>query len=133
MLLEAYFMGLDQTTNRLQALNEYIEDTEDLVNLKLDQHRNELIGVDLVLTAMSLCVAMMTAVAGYFGMVGEGVVGRSESDRHAHARAAHSQTNKQTTTNASPPNKQQQHPKKPNRTSTPASRSRPTCSTSSPP
>lgn len=58
-----------QTTNRLQALNEYIEDTEDLVNLKLDQHRNELIGVDLVLTAMSLCMAMMTAVAGYFGMV----------------------------------------------------------------
>jgi len=58
-----------QTTNRLQALNEYIEDTEDLVNLKLDQHRNELIGVDLVLTAASLCMAMMTAVAGYFGMV----------------------------------------------------------------
>ncbi len=68
MLLEAYFMGLDQTTTRLQALNEYIEDTEDLVNLKLDQHRNELIGIDLVLTALSLCVAMMTAVAGYFGM-----------------------------------------------------------------
>lgn len=59
----------EQTTNRLHALNEYIEDTEDLVNLKLDQHRNELIGVDLVLTAMSLCMAMMTAVAGYFGMV----------------------------------------------------------------
>ncbi len=89
MLLEAYFMTVDNTHNRLQVrpawargramdcevggrktgrlihcmcasqrpppdpqptgpctphpqtLNEYIEDTEDLVNLKLDQHRNQ--------------------------------------------------------------------------------------------
>ena len=110
MLLEAYFMHLDNTYNRLQTLNEvrvrgggcawgacapvgrarapppitqrahnqthnthkhqqqYIEDTEDLVNLQLDQHRNQLIGIDLVLTAFSAAVAVMTAVAGYFGM-----------------------------------------------------------------
>lgn len=28
MLLEAYFMHIDNTWNRLQTLNEYIEDTE---------------------------------------------------------------------------------------------------------
>jgi len=53
---------------RLQTLNEYIQDTEDLVNLKLDQHRNQLIGIDLILTSFSASVAMMTATAGYFGM-----------------------------------------------------------------
>jgi magnesium transporter len=68
MLLEAYFMHVDNTYNRLQTLNEYIQDTEDLVNLKLDQHRNQLIGIDLVLTAFSSSLAIMTAVAGYFGM-----------------------------------------------------------------
>jgi magnesium transporter len=68
MLLEAYFMHVDNTYNRLQTLNEYIQDTEDLVNLKLDQHRNQLIGVDLILTAFTSSVAIMTAVAGYFGM-----------------------------------------------------------------
>lgn len=55
-------------TCRLQTLNEYIQDTEDLVNLKLDQHRNQLIGIDLILTAFTSSVAIMTAVAGYFGM-----------------------------------------------------------------
>lgn len=49
-------------------MNEYIQDTEDLVNLKLDQHRNQLIGIDLILTAFTSSVAIMTAVAGYFGM-----------------------------------------------------------------
>ena len=68
MLLEAYFMHVDNTFNRLQTLNEYIQDTEDLVNLKLDQHRNQLIGIDLLLTAFGASVAIMTAVAGYFGM-----------------------------------------------------------------
>eukprot|EP00879_Flechtneria_rotunda_P012502 GHRR01013054.1.p1 GENE.GHRR01013054.1~~GHRR01013054.1.p1 ORF type:complete len:112 (+),score=18.59 GHRR01013054.1:114-449(+) len=68
MLLEAYFMHVDNTYNRLQTLNEYIQDTEDLVNLKLDQHRNQLIGIDLILTSLTCSLAMMTAVAGFFGM-----------------------------------------------------------------
>lgn len=68
MLLEAYFMHVDNTYNRLQTLNEYIQDTEDLVNLKLDQHRNQLIGIDLILTSFTCALAIMTAVAGYFGM-----------------------------------------------------------------
>lgn len=68
MLLEAYFMHVDNTYNRLQTLNEYIQDTEDLVNLKLDQHRNQLIGIDLILTSFTAAIAIMTAVAGFFGM-----------------------------------------------------------------
>ncbi len=44
----------------MQTLNEYIEDTEDLVNLKLDQHRNQLIGIDLMLTSVATALGMMT-------------------------------------------------------------------------
>jgi len=68
MLLEAYFMHIDNTWNRLQTLNEYIEDTEDLVNLKLDQHRNQLISLDLLLTAFTAACAVVNVVAGIFGM-----------------------------------------------------------------
>jgi len=68
MLLEAYFMHYDNTYNRLQTLNEYIKDTEDLVNIKLDQHRNQLITTDLILTALTCAMAIMTTVAGIFGM-----------------------------------------------------------------
>ena len=51
-----------------QTLNEYIKDTEDLVNIKLDQHRNQLITTDLILTALTCALAIITTVAGIFGM-----------------------------------------------------------------
>ncbi|KAL6983339.1 Magnesium transporter MRS2-5, variant 2 [Sarracenia purpurea var. burkii] len=35
MLLEAYFVVIDSTLNNLLSLKEYIDDTEDLINLKL--------------------------------------------------------------------------------------------------
>jgi magnesium transporter len=43
MLLEAYFLQLDQTANRLESCQQCIHDTEDTINIKLDQHRNYLI------------------------------------------------------------------------------------------
>ncbi|KAH7427180.1 hypothetical protein KP509_10G033200 [Ceratopteris richardii] len=43
MLLEAYFMQIDGTLNKLIALREYIDDTEDYINIQLDNHRNQLI------------------------------------------------------------------------------------------
>lgn len=45
MLLEAYFMQLDNTLNRLQTLCEYIDDTEDYINIEQDKHRNQLLQV----------------------------------------------------------------------------------------
>ncbi|GIL90883.1 hypothetical protein Vretimale_17151 [Volvox reticuliferus] len=68
MLLEAYFMQIDHTYNRLQNLDEYIKDTEDLVTIKLDQHRNQLITIDLMLTSFTTVLNIMTVVGGYFGM-----------------------------------------------------------------
>uniref|UniRef100_A0A803NCC8 Magnesium transporter n=1 Tax=Chenopodium quinoa TaxID=63459 RepID=A0A803NCC8_CHEQI len=45
MLLEAYFMQIDGTLNKLTTLREYIDDTEDYINIQLDNHRNQLIQV----------------------------------------------------------------------------------------
>ena len=68
MLLEAYFMHYDNSYNRLKTLSEYIKDTEDLVNIKLDQHRNQLITTDLILTALTCAMAIITTISGIFGM-----------------------------------------------------------------
>nr|ACJ83619.1 unknown [Medicago truncatula] len=68
MMLEAYFMQLDGTRNKILSVREYIDDTEDYVNIQLDNHRNELIQLQLTLTIASFAIASETLVAGAFGM-----------------------------------------------------------------
>ncbi|KAL1196261.1 Magnesium transporter MRS2-7 [Cardamine amara subsp. amara] len=68
MLLEAYFMQIDSTLNKLTALREYIDDTEDYINIQLDNHRNQLIQLELMLSSGTVCVSMYSMVAGIFGM-----------------------------------------------------------------
>ncbi|CAJ2677224.1 unnamed protein product [Trifolium pratense] len=68
MLLEAYFMQLDGTRNKILSVREYIDDTEDYVNIQLDNHRNELIQLQLTLTIASFAIAVETLIAGAFGM-----------------------------------------------------------------
>ncbi|GAB2283551.1 Magnesium transporter MRS2-4 [Dionaea muscipula] len=68
MLLEAYFMQLDRTRNKILSVREYIDDTEDYVNIQLDNQRNELIQLQLTLTIASFALTLETLVAGLFGM-----------------------------------------------------------------
>ncbi|EEF31700.1 magnesium transporter MRS2-4 [Ricinus communis] len=68
MLLEAYFMQLDGTRNKILSVREYIDDTEDYVNIQLDNQRNELIQLQLTLTIASFAIAMDTLLASFFGM-----------------------------------------------------------------
>ncbi|XLR16958.1 hypothetical protein S83_044896 [Arachis hypogaea] len=68
MLLEAYFMQLDGTRNKILSVRECIDDTEDYVNIQLDNHRNELIQLQLTLTIASFAIVIETAIAGSFGM-----------------------------------------------------------------
>ncbi|CAH2043504.1 unnamed protein product [Thlaspi arvense] len=53
MLLEAYFMQIDSTLNRLTTL---------------DNHRNQLIQLELVLSSGTVCLSIYSLVAGIFGM-----------------------------------------------------------------
>ncbi|CAM0956307.1 unnamed protein product [Alopecurus aequalis] len=68
MLLEAYFMQLDGIRNRILSVREYIDDTEDYVNIQLDNQRNELIQLQLTLTIASFGIAINTLIAGAFAM-----------------------------------------------------------------
>ncbi|XP_059430363.1 magnesium transporter MRS2-I-like [Corylus avellana] len=68
MLLEAYFMQVDGTLNKLTTLREYIDDTEDYINIQLDNHRNQLIQLELFLSAGTVCLSLYSLVAAIFGM-----------------------------------------------------------------
>lgn len=68
MLLEAYFVVVDGTLNKLTQMSQYIEDTEDFINIQLDNVRNQLIQFELLLTTATFVVAIAGVVAGIFGM-----------------------------------------------------------------
>ncbi|ONL93482.1 putative magnesium transporter MRS2-H isoform X2 [Zea mays] len=68
ILLESYFMQLDGIRNRIMMVRGYIVDTEDYINIQLDNQRNELIQFHLVLIIVSFGIAMNTLIAGAFAM-----------------------------------------------------------------
>ncbi|KAH7867233.1 hypothetical protein Vadar_030719 [Vaccinium darrowii] len=68
MLLEAYFVVIDRTLNKLTSLKESIDDTEAFINLKLDNVRNQLIQFDLLLSTASFVFSIFGVTAGIFGM-----------------------------------------------------------------
>lgn len=67
-LLENYFMQMEFLHSRLFKLKERTDDTEDLINIELDQRRNELVSLDLILTALATAFGFVACVAGIFGM-----------------------------------------------------------------
>ncbi|WOH13442.1 hypothetical protein DCAR_0832952 [Daucus carota subsp. sativus] len=68
MLLEAYFVFSDNTLNKLLSLKEYIDDTEDLINIKLGNIQNQLIKFELLLTAATFVTTIFAVITGIFGM-----------------------------------------------------------------
>ncbi|KAJ0965837.1 hypothetical protein J5N97_026975 [Dioscorea zingiberensis] len=68
MLLEAYFVSLDGTRNKILRVREYIDDTEDYVYIQLDNQRNELIQLQVILGIVMFSIAVDTMLAGAFAM-----------------------------------------------------------------
>ncbi|VFQ81867.1 unnamed protein product [Cuscuta campestris] len=68
MLLEAYFVQIDGTLNKLSTLREYVDDTEDYINIMLDDKQNHLLQMGVMLTAATLVISAFVVVAGIFGM-----------------------------------------------------------------
>lgn len=66
-LLESYFVQIDGTFDKLQAVGEYIEDTEEFINIELDSSRNRLIRLEIILTAGTFALAIFTLVGGVLG------------------------------------------------------------------
>ena len=49
-------------------VREYIDDTEDYVNVRLDHHRNQLFQFQITLSASALAIAVAISVVGCFSM-----------------------------------------------------------------
>ncbi|XP_022952193.1 magnesium transporter MRS2-3-like isoform X2 [Cucurbita moschata] len=68
MLLEAYFVQIDGTLNKLSTLREYVDHTEDYINIMLDDKQNHLLQMGVMLTTATLVVSAFIVVAGIFEM-----------------------------------------------------------------
>ncbi|KAF8758158.1 hypothetical protein HU200_010676 [Digitaria exilis] len=67
-LLEAYFVQIDGTLNKLSTLREYVEDTEDYINIMLDDKQNQLLQMGVVLSTATLMISAAIVVTAVFGM-----------------------------------------------------------------
>lgn len=67
-LLEGYFMQVSSTENRLATLYEYVDDTEDYIEIDQDSHRNQLIQLDIIATAGMCSISIITVLTGFFSM-----------------------------------------------------------------
>ncbi|CDO99157.1 unnamed protein product [Coffea canephora] len=68
MLVESYFMQIDGTLNKLTTIREYIDSTEDYINIQLDSKRNQLIQLELILSSGTVSLSIYSLVAGIFGV-----------------------------------------------------------------
>lgn len=66
---------IDAHYDKLRNVGEYIEDTEEYINIELDAGRNRLIRLDIVLTAAGFALAPFNLMAGEGGGRGQGEFG----------------------------------------------------------
>lgn len=66
-LLESYLMMVDGVAAKLAAIGEYIDDTEDYINIELDYNRNRLLRIEILLTVATFSLAVYNLVAGILG------------------------------------------------------------------
>ncbi|PIA47395.1 hypothetical protein AQUCO_01400218v1 [Aquilegia coerulea] len=68
MLLEAYFAQIEGTLNKLSTMREYVDDTEDYINIMLDDKQNQLLQMGVLLSTANLLINAGIVVVGLFGM-----------------------------------------------------------------
>lgn len=61
-------MQVDASLNKLSLVREYIDDTEDYVNVRLDHQRNQLFQFQITLGASALAIAVCMGMVGCFSM-----------------------------------------------------------------
>lgn len=68
LLLESYLKQTDEIIQVTETLVSDIDNTEDIINLILDAHRNNLMLFEIRVTIATLAVAGGTLIAGFYGM-----------------------------------------------------------------
>ncbi|XP_057424754.1 magnesium transporter MRS2-3-like isoform X2 [Lotus japonicus] len=68
MLLGAYFVQIGGTVNKLSALAEYVGDTEDYININLDDKQNRILETGVKVGTASVLLNAFIVVTGVLGM-----------------------------------------------------------------
>ncbi|KAM3694859.1 hypothetical protein ACJW31_07G087200 [Castanea mollissima] len=68
MLLEPYFVQIDGTLNKLSTLREYVHNTEDFINIMLDDKQNKLLQMGVMLTTATLLLTAFIISVGYLSI-----------------------------------------------------------------
>ncbi|XP_027365843.1 magnesium transporter MRS2-3-like isoform X2 [Abrus precatorius] len=68
MLLGAYFVQIGGTSNKLSRLREYVDDTEDYINITLDDKQNRLLQMGVKLGTANILLNAFICVTGLFSM-----------------------------------------------------------------
>ncbi|KAL6007646.1 hypothetical protein ACLOJK_033146 [Asimina triloba] len=68
MLLEAYFTQMEGTLSKLSTLKEYVDDTEDYINIMLDDKQNQMLEMGVMLTTANMILTAGVVVAGVLSM-----------------------------------------------------------------
>jgi len=67
-LLQTYVMDYDSLSTKLKCLRDKIQNAEDLVSLRLDTSRNELLVANTAFALLSCCIGIGAYITGVFGM-----------------------------------------------------------------
>jgi len=67
-LLQTYVMDYDSLSTKLKCLRDKIQNAEDLVSLRLDTSRNELLVANTAFALLSCCIGVGAYITGLFGM-----------------------------------------------------------------
>jgi len=68
MLLEPYFVQIDGTLNKLSTLREYVHNTEDFINIMLDDKQNKLLQMGVMLTTATLLLTAFIISVGFLSI-----------------------------------------------------------------
>ncbi|KAK6912712.1 hypothetical protein RJ641_022313 [Dillenia turbinata] len=68
MLLEAYFVQTDGILQKLSTLSEYVDDTEDYINIMLDDKQNQLLQMGVMFNTANMILNAGIVVVSLFGM-----------------------------------------------------------------
>ncbi|XP_058191791.1 magnesium transporter MRS2-F-like isoform X3 [Rhododendron vialii] len=68
MLLEAYFAQLEGALSKLSTMREYVDDTEDYINIILDEKQNQLLRIGVVMSTAIMLLNIGIVIAGIYGM-----------------------------------------------------------------
>ncbi|KAG5515506.1 hypothetical protein RHGRI_036523 [Rhododendron griersonianum] len=68
MLLEAYFVQIEGILNKLSTLHEYVHNTEDYINIVLDDKQNQLLRMGLIISTATFMISLSVVAIGFLSI-----------------------------------------------------------------